>query len=260
MDQLDIKLKEKPVIGISGDILIDGITRRHTLRDSYVSAILAAGGAPFIIPAVQDEAATYALYRCLDGLLLTGGGDVDPSYYNEPVTGTETDGIQPARDSSELLLARWALADNLPVLGICRGHQVLNVALGGTLYQDIPSDMPESPVDHRGSTYTEDRGLLTHSISIAPGCKLSAIFGTDELQVNSLHHQGVKQAAEGLRVVATSPDGIAEALESPAHDWVLSVQWHPEELWRKQNEAASLFKAFVEFVAQRKELQKRVTV
>ncbi len=236
----------RPVIGISGDILTGDGVDRHAVRDSYIAAVLNAGGAPLIIPCTGHEAAAYAIYRTLDGLLLTGGADVQPDLYGESQNGTEMDSVEPRRDATELWLARWAIADDLPLLGICRGHQVLNVALGGTLFQDIPLQLPESSLDHRGSTYTSDRGLLAHQVVLEPQCKLSAIFGTSQLMVNSLHHQSVKQVAQGLKVVGRSPDGVVEALESDNHRWVASIQWHPEELWRQHSSAANLFKAFVE--------------
>ena len=238
--------ERKPVIGISGDIIVVSGAERHAVRDSYVSAILNAGGAPLIIPALGDEAAARAVYSCLDGLLLTGGADLHPTHYGEGENGSEMESVEPRRDSTEFWLTRWAIADDLPVLGICRGHQVLNVALGGSLYQDIPSQLTDSEVDHRGSTYTDDRSLLTHEVELAPGCKLGAIFGSANIQVNSLHHQGVKTVGQGLMVVGTSPDGVAEALESYQNRWVASVQWHPEELWRSQEKTADLFRAFIE--------------
>ncbi len=238
--------RERPIIGISCDNMVMAGARRHMIRDSYVSAILAAGGAPLLIPCTGDEAASYALYRLLDGLLLTGGGDIDPQLYGEGEAGTEIDGIEPRRDSTELSLARWAVGDDLPLLGICRGHQVLNVALGGTLIQDIPGSLPESTTDHRGSTYTDDRSLLTHQVRFEAGCKLAGVFGETTFSVNSLHHQGVKEIAPGLQAVGFAPDGLIEALENPDRQWVVSVQWHPEELWARQTEAASLFQAFVQ--------------
>jgi putative glutamine amidotransferase len=240
---------QRPVIGLSCDWLDSPTGPRHSIRDSYVSAIINAGGLPLIIPATNDQTVLYALYRMLDGLLFTGGADIDPAVYGESLTGTEENGISAERDAAELRLAGWALGDDLPVLGICRGHQLLNVAAGGTLYQDIPADLPGSPVDHRGSTYTDDRGLLTHQVRLEPGCRLAAIFGATEIAVNSLHHQGVKQPGKGLRVVGSGPDGLAEALEGPQHRWLYTVQWHPEELWQKQAAAGNLFKAFVEAAA-----------
>ncbi len=246
MSEIALGSETRPVIGIPTDSIVRDGALRHWLRDSYVSAVVAAGGAPLLIPSNGDEATAYALYRCLDGLLLSGGGDVAPGYYGESVTGTEADSIDPNRDSTELMLTRWALADDLPILGICRGHQVLNVATGGSLWQDIPSDLPSSTTDHRGSTYTLDRSLLTHTVKLEPGCKAAALFRVEELTVNSLHHQGVKAVGAGLKATGVSPDGLVEVLEGTQNQWVLSVQWHPEELWRTQTEAASLFKALVE--------------
>jgi putative glutamine amidotransferase len=251
MRQLDLNIKKRPVIGIPTDIIEKDFAKRHWLRDSYVSAVIAAGGAPMLIPSTPDDEVLYSLYRGLDGLLLSGGADIDPKYYNEAVAGTESDEIIPERDTAELRLAGWALEDNLPVLGICRGHQVLNVALGGSLIQDIPSSLPASELDHRGSTHTSDRGLLCHAVSIEAGCKLAGIFETTRFMVNSLHHQGVKRLGTGLRGVGVTDDGLVEALESEQHRWVVSIQWHPEELWQKQPSAANLFRAFVEAAAVR---------
>ncbi|MBN9391030.1 MAG: gamma-glutamyl-gamma-aminobutyrate hydrolase family protein [Chloroflexi bacterium] len=241
---------KRPVIGITGDVMETSTGARHSVRDSYVSAIINAGGIPLFIPSTGDLEIAYALYRMVDGLLFTGGVDIDPAVYGEPVAGTEMDDVSEARDTTEVQLARWAFSDDLPVLGICRGQQLVNVAAGGTLYQDIPSDLPDNGVDHRGSTYTNDRGLYTHRVDIEPSCGLAGIFGETEFLVNSLHHQGVKQVGEGLKVVGTAPDGMVEALEGPGHRWLYTVQWHPEELWRKQSAASNLFKGFVEAAAQ----------
>ncbi len=239
----------RPVIGITGDVMESSTGTRHAVRDSYVSAIVNAGGIPLLIPATGNLEVTYSLYRLADGLLFTGGNDIDPSVYGEQLDGTEVLGISENRDITELQLARWALSDDWPVLGICRGQQLLNVAAGGTLYQDIPADLPQSEVDHRGSTYTGDRGLYSHEVKIEPSCGLAGIFGETAFMVNSLHHQGVKRVGDGLKVVGVAPDGMAEALEGPGHRWLYTVQWHPEELWRKQSAATNLFKAFVEAAA-----------
>lgn len=240
---------KRPIVGITGDVMESSTGARHAVRDSYVSAIINAGGIPLFIPATGDMEIASALYGMVDGLLFTGGNDIDPAVYGEQMDGTEVLGISENRDITELQLARWALSDDLPVLGICRGQQLLNVAAGGTLYQDIPSDLPQSKVDHRGSTYTDDRGLFTHKVNLEPACGLAGIFGENEIMVNSLHHQGVKRVGSGLKVVGTAPDGMPEALEGPDHRWLYTVQWHPEELWRKQSAASKLFKAFVEAAA-----------
>lgn len=233
----------RPLIGVSADFLASKSGTWHRTRDTYVQAILNAGGAPILIPALADEASLYTIFQNLDGLLLTGGADIDPALYGEEMNGAED--IMPNRDSSELLLANWALDDDLPLLGICRGHQVLNVATGGTLHQDIPQDFPTSPHDHRGSHHAGDRTLPVHQVSVTPGCKLAGVVGSLDFAVNSLHHQSVKRVGDGLQVVARSEDGVVEGLESRLHRWVVSVQWHPEEMWGNHSEAAALFAAFV---------------
>ncbi len=245
------KSKEiRPLIGIPCGIHgVPGLGKRHNLGDTYIQALMGAGAAPFIIPAVENEDALFSIYRSLDGLVLSGGVDVHPRYYNEPIDGTEE--IDEMRDSAEMTLARWALEDNKPIFGICRGHQVLNIALGGSLYQDIPSALPESQLDHRASVHAQDRTFLGHSVSLDPGSKLASIVGKTELMVNSLHHQSVKQVGHGLKVTGTSPDGVVEALESVEHSWVLSVQWHPEDLYPGHEWSQQLFAAYINEVRRR---------
>jgi putative glutamine amidotransferase len=238
--------KIRPIIGLTADFATLQGSPFHRLREAYVAAIVNAGGAPMIIPSTADDASLRALYEHLDGLLLTGGADIDPQIYGALPDGADMDDLAPTRDHAELTLARWALAENLPVLGICRGHQVLNVAAGGTLFQDIPQDFSETEYDHRGSFHAGIRGLPVHGVSLAPDCRLATVFGSTDFEVNSLHHQSIRTPGKGLRVVGWSPDGVAEALESVHHRWVLSVQWHPEEMFRDQTEANRLFRFFVE--------------
>lgn len=240
----------RPLIGVPCGVVMPNGTLRHNLGDTYVRALIAAGAAPFMIPATDDEATLYSLYRSLDGLLISGGVDINPRYYQEEMNGSEE--IDELRDVAELTLTRWALEDDLPVFGICRGHQVLNVTLGGSLYQDIPSQLPESQLDHRASVHAGERTYLGHSVQIDPDSKLAAITGATELMVNSLHHQSVKQPGVGLKVTGKSPDGVVEALESEEHTWVLSVQWHPEDLYPGYDWSRQLFGAFVNEVRSRK--------
>jgi len=242
----------RPLIGLPCGISTTPYGRRHNLGDTYVQALLGAGAAPLIIPAVPDEAALYSIYRSLDGLVLSGGVDVHPQHYNEEIAGSEE--IDEARDQTELILTRWALEDDLPIFGICRGHQVLNVALGGSLYQDIPTDLPEREVaiNHRASVAAKNRAYLAHNVLVDPASKLAAITGQTELAVNTLHHQSVKTVGQGLKVTGTSPDGVVEALESEKHSWVLSVQWHPEDLYSGHEWSRQLFAAFVAEVRRRK--------
>lgn len=238
--------KKRPIIGIPTDTVIKNKAQRHWLRDSYVSAIIEAGGAPLLIPSVQNEDVLAAIYTTLDGLLLTGGGDIDPKHYQESVNGTEMNGIQPHRDYAEITLTKWALRDDLPILGICRGQQLINVVLGGTLHQDIPSVIEDKSHDHRGSNHTPDRSVHAHDVRFEEGCKLAAVFGTETFKVNSLHHQAINRVGEGLRVIANSPDNVPEAIESTRHRWVVAVQWHPEELRIKETKTAQLFHTFIE--------------
>lgn len=209
---------------------------------SYVEAIGAAGGAPILIPLISDEEKLRAIYVKLDGLLLAGGGDVDPSYYGEE-RHPACSKVDPLRDWVELTLARWALAEGLPILAICRGIQVLNVAAGGTLYQDLPSQRP-SEIDH---TYHPERPLteLVHSVEVEPGSRLAGIVGEGCLAVNSGHHQAVKDVAPGFKVAARAPDGVVEAIESEAHPFALGVQWHPEELVKDASHMQRMFEDFV---------------
>ncbi len=220
----------KPLIGISCGTFHDRAWCPPSFghRQTYVDAIIQAGGAPLLIPPVQDEVTLRALYERLDGVLFAGGGDIEPIHYGaeaHPQLGV----TDPQRDTAELPMARWALADGKPILGICRGIQVLNVALGGSLYQDLPSEIP-SDLHHNLSYEREDWTLLAHEIRIAPGSRLAHMLGTERLRTNSLHHQAVREIAAGLRAVAWAPDGVIEALESTGHSFVVGVQGHPEAL------------------------------
>jgi putative glutamine amidotransferase len=203
-----------------------------------------AGGAPILIPPVQDEATLRVLYERLDGVLLAGGGDIAPTLYGaEPHAKLGL--LDPLRDSAELPMARWAMADGKPILGICRGVQVLNVALGGTLYQDLPTEVP-SELQHNQSYEREDWTHLAHEIVVAPNSRLAQALGADRLPTNSLHHQSVRDIAIGLRAVAWAPDGVVEALEGVGEAFVVGVQCHPEALQGETDPRwQGLFAAFV---------------
>jgi len=235
----------RPVIGIPClRMLQPSGVYRHAISSSYIEAVIAADAAPLLMPASADEAALYSVYRMLDGLLLSGGDDVNPALYNEEMNGTEE--IDDLRDTTEMLITRWAIEDGMPLLGICRGQQVLNVALGGSLYQDIPSQLPESPLNHRESAERQQRDYIAHPVKLNPDSRMAAILGADSFVANTLHHQSVKEAGQGLKVVGIAPDGVVEALEgSDPTKWVFAVQCHPEDLWRKQEWAGKLFRAFV---------------
>jgi putative glutamine amidotransferase len=213
--------------------------REMVLGMVYAAAVQRAGGIPVVLPPVPP-ADVGSLLRRLQGLCLSGGPDLDPAAYHARAH-SELGPIEPELDAFELALARQADDLGLPVLGICRGCQVLNVARGGTLFQHLP-DITGGRLGHR---QTEPGRVPTHTVTIAPGSHLAAITGTLELEVNSFHHQAADQLGEGLRPVAWSPDGVIEAIEDPDAPFYLGVQWHAEGLvGRKEHEA--LFRALVE--------------
>ena len=209
---------------------------------AYLRAVEAAGGEPVTLDPQPDgleadQAA--AMIHSIDGLLVPGGWDVDPPAYGE-VRQEETPDVDPPLDLTEIALVRAAVDEGVPVFGICRGQQVINVALGGSLRQHIDGH------DYHG----HPRDLLTHSIDVVPGSELSKVAPGDRLMVNSLHHQSVKEVAPGLHATAHSPDGVVEGIES-ADGMIVAVQCHPEELFAQQGWAMELFRSFVDRVAER---------
>jgi putative glutamine amidotransferase len=221
----------------------DGLERWEAIRDTYTGAIRLAGGVPLILPIVGDDTDLLVEYLdAVDGLLFTGGEDVAPAYYGEE-RDERCQEPDAERDLFELHLARAALSRRTPVLGICRGLQLLNVAAGGTLYQDIqcrPGTLPYH------SAPSPDRQKLIHPVRILPGTRLDAIMGVAESQVTSTHHQFVKDLAPGFRITAESAeDGIAEAIEQPDFPLMIAVQWHAERMVRDHPEHLALFQALV---------------
>ena len=218
------------------------------LRFDYLHAVSKAKGLPSIIASgftnPLDEAEQLAgeiLDNC-DGLLLSGGTDVDPKIFGE-VPHTALGRVDGPRDPFEITLTREAIRRNMPVLGICRGLQVLNVAMGGTLIQDIPSDVPGA-VTHE---FGEDRVALAHEVVIESDSRLAALLGSTRVKVNSFHHQAAKLVGRDLSVSATSPeDSIIEGLEMRDRDFVVAVQWHPENFWRTSAVFDGLFRGFVD--------------
>ncbi len=209
------------------------------LRDDYVRAIEAAGGLPLVLAPGRPEDAADFLGR-VDALVLSGGADVDPSLYGEPPHPTVTR-VFPGRDAFELGLAREAIARDLPVLAICRGHQLLNVATGGTLVQDIPSELGAA-TDHDPDT---ERWERCHDVEVLPGTRLRGILGRDRVSVNSFHHQAVKTTGRGLVVAARASDGVIEGMEMPDRRFVIGVQWHPESFWDQPSGFQPLFEALL---------------
>lgn len=212
-------------------------------NEAYIRALIRAGAAPFLIPPLTGSSLLHRLYEQLDGLLLPGGVDVDPAHYGEP-RHEKCGPSCPEQDQAELSLARCAVADQVPLLAICRGIQVLNVALGGSLYQDIQAQVPGA---EKHDLYPDQpRDYLSHPVTVTPGTRLARILGVSSLPVNSMHHQAIKGVAPGLVVTACAPDGIIEAIEVRDHPFVVAVQWHPEELIDGSLHAFRLFEAFVE--------------
>ncbi len=215
------------------------------LMHQYIRAIEEAGGAPLLIPSGLDETVIRALLDRLDGIVFTGGGDIAIEVFGGQQHPRLAD-VDEERDALELLLARTAVDLGKPILGICRGLQLINVALGGTLYTDVADQMPGA-IQHAYDSGAE-RARLVHSVRIESTSRLAAYLGETLLQVNSLHHQGVKDVPTRLRPVGFAPDGLVEALEVEEHPFGVAVQWHPEWL-TDQPAAQRLFRAFVEAAA-----------
>ena len=212
--------KKAPVIGLTGNFRDSDCT----LAEGYYQSILKAGGTPLIIPPYDDTDALINTLDYVDGILLTGGADINPLFLGEePVK--ELHGINPRRDRQELLLTQLAADRQIPILGICRGIQTMNAAFGGPLYQDIHSQMAGVRIKHDQDL---DRSYASHTVDIEKDTLLHQLFGTDTIAVNSFHHQAVKEAAPGFRVCAYAPDGVIEAIESTEYKSMLGVQWHPE--------------------------------
>ena len=211
--------KRRPIIGITGNY----DTGKCTLLEGYYRSVLEVGGTPLIIPPCDDTDMMVSLLDRVDALILSGGGDINPLYLGEEPL-RELGGINPARDWHELMLVRLAANRQIPILGICRGIQVMTAALGGKLYQDIYREA-SATLKHSQDT---ERHVCSHTVRIASGSLLHRILGTEMLPANSFHHQAVKEAAPGFAATAYSADGIIEAMESTQHKSMLGVQWHPE--------------------------------
>ena len=217
-----------PVIGLPTLSIPAGVKpERFGINQSYVRALEAAGAVPVLIPLLADEERQRVLYRRLDGIVFPGGKDVNPSRYGEDAIG-ELNDVEPIRDQVELTLAGWALDDDLPVLGICRGQQLINVALGGSLYQDLRYQ-GATRVDHSDAD-GRARDALIHTVRLDPDSKLAQLIDETSVEVNSLHHQAIKEIGKGLQVSGQAPDGVIEAVEDKGRRFLVAVQWHPEEL------------------------------
>lgn len=243
-------MANRPIIGVPTQTLeeIPGeLPRCWVMSQQYVRVLVQSGAVPWIIPLLQGDSATLrAIYERLDGVFLPGGVDLHPSTYQEEPTALcgRTD---PDRDEIELALARWAIEDRKPLLAVCRGVQVINVAAGGTVHQDVAAQVPGAiKHDYFPSQGTYTRDLLVHEVRIPADTTLGRLLETPSIRVNSMHHQGIKRVAEGLRPNAFAPDGLIEGLESRNGHFLLGVQWHPESLVERDPAMQRLFAAFVE--------------
>lgn len=241
----------KPIIGIGSDVqYVEGERDRAFVYLTYVDALRRAGAVPVLIPPQPENAAELA--QGLDGILLAGGEDCDPELYGQERHPKVVDLMDVRRQSNDLTLAKVAREKGIPTLGICLGLQVMNVAGGGTLVQDIDSAV-ETEIQH--ASIPEDRAR--HDVIIEQGTRLATMVPAAELNVNSSHHQAVSAVADGLRVTAHAPDGVVEGLEDPQHPFYIGVQWHPEDM-AGEGSANMLLGAFVE--AARKYAQEKQQV
>lgn len=229
---------KKPLVGVVP--LVDEGRESYWMLPGYFEGLRNAGALPVMLPLTAEKEELEQLVETMDGFLLTGGHDVDPALYGEkplPQCG------QPCtqRDEMESQLVKMALAKDKPMLGICRGIQFLNAVLGGTLYQDLPTQRP-SELRHQ-QTPPYDQPI--HSVDLVPGQPLAELLGTSELAVNSYHHQGVKDLAPGLEIMARAKDGLVEGIRVPDKKFVWAVQWHPEFSWKTQEASRKIFSAFV---------------
>ena len=238
-------MERKPIIGISSSIIVDdsgsfaGYKRAYVNKD-YVDAVVRAGGVPLIIPFTTNKEVIISQAQLIDGLILSGGHDINPyNYGQEP--SQKIGEIFPERDIYEMILLEESKKRDIPILGICRGFQLINVAAGGTLYQDL-SLIPGNILKHN---QVSNPTLKTHKIEIKKNSFISSIFGK-ETMVNSFHHQAIDKVANDFIVVARASDGVVEAIEHKTYKFLVAVQWHPEMLAVNCEKARVLFSKFVE--------------
>jgi putative glutamine amidotransferase len=246
---IPVLMPRHPLVAVTATTRADDGVSRVRLSAAYLQALEAAGLTPIIVPPLADrDGAADAILDVASGLVLTGGEDVDPALFGaarHPQLGT----VHADRDATELALIHRAHARRLPVLAICRGIQVLNVALGGTLIQDLPAEQP-SAIAHDGDGPRDGR---THTVRLAPASRLARAIGRNEIEVNSFHHQAIRTRARDLVETAVAPDGVVEAVETPPDNswWVIGIQWHPEDLVRSpESWDRALFAAFASAAAE----------
>jgi putative glutamine amidotransferase len=249
------RVRRRPVIGIPTQTLqsLGGVSAEipasWVMSQRYVLTLTNAGAIPWLIPLIDDDTLR-GVYDSLDAVFLPGGADIDPASYGRQPHAL-CDKTDRDRDRVELALARWALADGKPMLGVCRGMQLINVAAGGTLFEDIAEQMPGA-IRHDYFPFSEpgfSRDYLAHDVDVVAGSRLARVFGPGSLMVNSMHHQGIRDLGEGLAVTARAPDGLIEALEGRDDCYLVGVQWHPEALTDSQEAPKDLFREFVQTAA-----------
>jgi putative glutamine amidotransferase len=232
----------RPAVGITPDAEGEGESARLFVKTAYAEAVLRAGGLPLILPASGDMSVVDAYLDRVSAVVVTGGAfDVPPEAYGE----TPREGLgplKPARTLFETLVLQVALRRRLPLLGVCGGMQLLNVVLGGTLYQDLHHELPEAKEHEQRNT----RSQPSHPVEVRDGSTLADVLGRGQLMVNSTHHQAISKLAPSLRVSATAPDGVVEAIESTEHPFALGVQWHPELLLQSMPLQLGLYRALVQ--------------
>ncbi len=232
--------KARPLIGITP--WYDYDKKTTYIKDGYCEGVNRAGGLGMLIPMTVDGNVVDGIMARCDGFLISGGPDVDPKYYGEKNLPFNQD-ISPYRDLLEIHIIKKAIELNKPLLGICRGIQLMNVAMGGSLYQDIYSQIKDRElVKH---SQTAPKWYPTHNISIEMGSRILDIFGKQTVGVNSFHHQAIKEVAPGFAVSSRAEDGIIESIEYANHIFAVGVQWHPELMWRKDEAFLSLFEELV---------------
>lgn len=230
----------KPLIGIT-----PGYDYKKSLafvRPGYCEGLIEAGGQPVVISHTSCRDILDDIFDRLDGILISGGPDIDAGYYGEPNLPFNGE-ISPVRDSMEIYLIKKAILSLKPVFGICRGIQVINVAAGGTLYQDIHSQIKDVPVIKHSQE--APKWYPTHDIEITGGVHVASSFNEKKIRVNSFHHQAIKDIAPDFIEVARSQDGIIEAIEHKSHRFAVGVQWHPELMWEKNRIYLDIFKLFI---------------
>ena len=244
-------MSKRPVIGVTTQTLqaIDGIPgglpQSDVMNQRYYIAIALAGGAPVLIPLLDDEPeALRGAYEACDGILIPGGVDMDPRHFNEdphPKLGR----IDGARDRVEMQVTRWSVEDRKPLLGLCRGLQVINVTLGGTLWQDLEDQVPDGIKHDYFPTFGFDRDHLAHEVTLAKGSRLRHLMELERIPVNSMHHQGIKTLAPTLAPSAVAPDGLVEAAEFAGDHFLVGVQWHPEVFEMTDPHTRHVFREFI---------------